>query len=118
MPFIISHVNCSVTKKQEERIKSALGKAIELVPGKTEAYLMVIFENDSHIWLRGQDIKAAYIEAKIFGNESHYGYNDFTQAITKIYNEILNIAPENIYVMYEDIQTWGVNNLTFEAWRE
>ena len=79
MPFIISHVNCSVTKEQEERIKSALGQAIELVPGKNEAYLMVIFENDSHIWLRGQDIKAAYIEAKIFGNESHYGYNENLQ---------------------------------------
>ena len=44
MPFIISRVNIAVTDEQKERIKAALGKAIELVPGKSEEYLMIIFE--------------------------------------------------------------------------
>ena len=102
MPFIISRVNIAVTDEQKERIKAALGKAIELVPGKSEEYLMIIFENNSHIWLRGDNSAPfAYIEAKIFGNENHSGYNALSAEIVKIYNKILKITPENIYVMYE-----------------
>ena len=115
MPFIISRVNIAVTDEQEEKIKAALGRAIELVPGKTEEYLMIVFENNSHIWLRGNNSEPyAYIEAKIFGNENHNGYNALSMEIAKIYNSILKIAPENIYVMYEDIKTWGVRGFTFE----
>ena len=115
MPFIISRVNIDITEDEEIRIKSALGKAIELVPGKSEAYLMIIFEKNTYIWLRGNNGESfAYIEVKIFGNEAHYGYDAFTKMVTEIYSRILSIKPENIYLIYEDIKTWGVRGLTFE----
>lgn len=118
MPFIISRVNVDVSSEQEKKIKTSVGRAIELVPGKTEEYLMMIFENNSHIWLRGKNFEpSAYIEMKIFGNESHHGYNALTAEITKIYNETLNINPNNIYVLYDDIHTWGVSGFTFERGR-
>ncbi len=54
-----------------------MGKAIELVPGKSEQYLLLSFEPDSRLWLRGDDSQSmAYIDAAIFGNEGHYGYHN------------------------------------------
>ena len=39
MPFIKSKVSVPLSKEQETEIKTKMGKAIELVPGKSETYL-------------------------------------------------------------------------------
>ena len=115
MPFILSKVNVPISKEQEINLKSQLGKAIELVPGKSEEYLLTGFEDNYHLYLRGDDSKPiAYIEASIFGNERHYGYDLLTTEITRIFNEVLNIPPENIYVKYDDISVWGVNGMCID----
>ena len=38
MPFVIAKVNVPVSKEQESKIKTRIGKAIENVPGKNENY--------------------------------------------------------------------------------
>lgn len=40
MPFILARVSTPVSKEQEIEIKSRLGRAIKLVPGKSEEYLL------------------------------------------------------------------------------
>ena len=113
MPFIKAKVNVPVTFQQEREIKSLLGRAVESVPGKSEKYLMIIFEENCRIWLRGNDTEsAAYIEVSIYGNESHYEYNGLTIGITEAFSKILGIPPGNIYVKYDDIQIWSVNGIT------
>lgn len=109
MPFIKSKVSCPVRPEQEVLLKTRLGRAIERVPGKSEDYLLLEFEDRCHLWLRGQnDAPMAYIEAAIFGNEGNGGYAAFTAEVTRIYQEVLGIAPEHLYIKYEDITAWGV----------
>ena len=104
MPFIISRTNCDITRTQELQLKSRLGKAISLVPGKSEQFLLLGFEPNSHLWLRGDDSQPiAYIEAAIWGNEAHLGYDQFTAEVTRIFREVLGIAPECVYIRYSDI---------------
>lgn len=70
MPFIISRTNCPIGREQEVQLKTRLGKAIELVPGKSEEYLMLGFEDNCRLWLRGDDSRPmVYIEAAIWGND-------------------------------------------------
>lgn len=110
MPFIKTKVSCHISKEQEIALKSRMGKAIGMVPGKSEAYLLLEFEDNSRLWLCGDDsAPTAYIEAAIFGNESHAGYREFTSEVTKMFQEILDIAPENCYIRFEDIMAWGVS---------
>ena len=116
MPFIIARVNVPVKNEQEEKIKSLLGRAIELVQGKSEQYLMICFEDNCRFWLRGDDsLPAAYIEVSIFGNDCHYGYDALTQEITRAFHDVLGIPSENIYLKYDDIHVWGVNGFTICA---
>lgn len=108
MPFVRSKVNCTITEEQEIQLKSGLGRAIELIPGKTEEYLLLSFEDKCSLWLRGRkDEPAAYIEAAVFGNEYHTGYMAFTREVTRIFREVLNIPAGNIYIRFEDIKAWG-----------
>lgn len=115
MPFITSRVNRSISREQELQLKNRLGKAICMVPGKSEQYLMLNFEADSHLYLRGDDSQPmAYIEAAIWGNEAHLGYDQFTAEVTRIFHEVLGIQPDHIYIRYSDIPDWGVAGMNFD----
>lgn len=112
MPFIISRVSTPITQQQETELKVQLGKAIELVPGKSEEYLLLGFENSCRLYLRGNNSEpTAYIEASIFGNENHIGYTEFTAEVTRIFNEVLGISPDRIYIKFSDITAWGVQGM-------
>ena len=112
MPFIKVKTSCPITNEQEVRIKTLMGKAIELVPGKSEEYLLLEFEDHCRLWLRGNnDEPTAYIEAAIFGNENHFGYDAFTAEITRIFAETLGISPDHIYLKFEDIPAWGIQGM-------
>lgn len=115
MPFVGSKVSKSVTKRQEIKLKEGLGQAIALVPGKSEKYLMTEFEDNCHLYFQGRNDKPiAYIEAALFGNEMHYGYDNFVKYVTKLYNETLNIPTENIFIRFEDIPDWAEAGMNFD----
>ena len=110
MPFIMTRVSCPVSPEQEEQMKFWLGKAIELVPGKSEAYLLAGFEDNCHLYLRGgSEEPVAYVEASVFGNEGHLGYEQLTAEMTTMFGEVLGIAPDHVYIKYDDISSWGVS---------
>ena len=112
MPFVRAKVNMPVSKAQELEIKTRAGKAIESIPGKSEAYLLLAIEPDLHLYLRGDgEQKIAYIEASIFGNEGHTGFDAFSAGLTGIIHNVLGIPPENIYIHYEDIGAWAVGGM-------
>lgn len=112
MPFIKIKTSCPLSRKQETEIKAGIGKAIEDVPGKSEESLLLEFEDNCRIWLRGDDTEpVAYIEAAVFGNEPHFGYDAFTAEITDIFMNVLGIHPDHIYIKYEDINAWGVQGI-------
>ena len=115
MPFIISRVNFPITKSQEVELKKRMGKAIEVVPGKNEKYLMAGFEDNYHLYLRGDDSEpVAYVEISIFGNENHIGYDRLTVEIAHIFHDVLKIAFDHVYVRYVDIGVWGVAGMTYD----
>ena len=109
MPFIKAKTSRPVLPEQEVELKAGMGKAIEHIPGKSEEYLLLEFEDNCRLWLRGKNEEPiAYIEAAIFGNEPHYGYDAFTAEVTNRFSKVLNIRPDHIYIKYEDIIAWGV----------
>ena len=115
MPFLIARVNVPVSKEQEITIKEELGRAIELVPGKSEEYLLFGIEDNFHLYLRGIDSEpVAYIEASIWGNEGHFGYDRFTAEVTRIFHDALGIKPDHIYIRYSDIPDWRAGGMNYD----
>ena len=109
MPFILAHVNVPVSREQEAEIKTRMGQAIELVPGKNENTLLFGIGENEHLYLRGDGSqKTAYIEASIFGNEDHEGFDAFAAAAADIFRQVLGIPTENVYIRFDDIRAWSV----------
>ena len=86
MPFIDSKVSVKITDEQEKELKTRLGQAISLIPGKSENWLMTGFEDEYHLYFRGDNSEpVAYIEVRLFGGPNKDAFNKMTAEITKIY---------------------------------
>lgn len=115
MPFIISRVNIPLSDEQETALKAGLGQAISLVPGKSEASLMLGFEDSYHLYLNGENsLPMAYITVAVFSNHCHRGYGQLSGAISQLFHCILDIDPARIFINYEDIPAWSVAGRTFD----
>lgn len=114
MPFINSKVTLPLKEEQKEIIKKELGNAIALIPGKSETWLMVGFEDRCSLYFRGEKKeKAAFVEVKIFGKATEEAYSQLTARICQIYETILTIPQDSIYVKYEEAEHWGWNGSNF-----
>ncbi len=114
MPFIDSKVSVKITEEQEKELKTRLGQAIALVPGKSESWLMTGFEDGYHLYFRGDNSQpTAFIEVSVFGAANKDAFSKLTAEITKIFGEVLGIAADHIYVKYTTTTDWGWNGGNF-----
>lgn len=114
MPFIDSKVSVKMSMEQEVLLKSKLGKAIEAIPGKSESWLMTAFADECHMYFRGDNsVPCAFIEVKVFGGENKAAFSKMTGEVCNIYEEVLGIPQDHIYVKYEACTNWGWNGSNF-----
>lgn len=110
MPCIQTKVNIKISAEKEETLKKEFGKAVELIPGKSEDWLMLTFEDGCRIYFRGKgDEPAAFVEVKLYGKAPAPAYDALTEEITRSLGNELGISAGRIYIKYEEAQYWGWN---------
>ena len=114
MPFINTKASVAIPSEKREIIKKRFGEAISLIPGKSENWLMLGFEEYVHMYFAGDNSKpTAFVEVKIFGEADEADLNRLTAAVTTILNDELSIPKDRIYVKYELCSHWGWNGENF-----
>ncbi|MCR4792362.1 MAG: hypothetical protein K5871_06410 [Lachnospiraceae bacterium] len=114
MPFIDSKVSVKISDEQEKELKTRLGKAISLLPGKSESWLMTGFEDGYHLYFRGDNSEpVAFVEVSVFGSSDKKAFNKLTAEITEIFGDVLGISADHIYVKYSATPDWGWNGGNF-----
>ncbi|MDD6327693.1 MAG: phenylpyruvate tautomerase MIF-related protein [Eubacteriales bacterium] len=114
MPFINSKISTNITPEQEKTIKEKLGQAISIIPGKSESWLMLGFEPNYKLYFRGDcSMPTAFVEVSVFGGENRQAFSALTAKICEIFQEVLGIAPDHVYVKYEAVSNWGWNGGNF-----
>lgn len=114
MPFINSKVNVKTTTEQQKELKTRLGQAIAIIPGKSEAWLMVNLEDDQKMFFRGDDSEPlAFISVNCYGSPDEDAFNQMTAELTRIYGEVLGVKPDHMYIKYDASMYWGWNGRNF-----
>ena len=114
MPFINSKVSVKISYAQEMELKTKLGQAISVIPGKSEQWLMTNFEDECHMYFRGDNSEPiAFVDVNVYGAPDSPAFSKFTGEVTKIFGDVLGIAPDHIYVKYNATQDWGWNGSNF-----
>ncbi len=114
MPFINVKTNVSLDENKKTTIKSRVSKAISLIPGKSEAYLMCAVEDGVSMMFQGDDDKnIAFVEVKIFGSSTKENYGRLTAEICNILSEEAGVDGKNCYVKFEEVKYWGMDSFMF-----
>lgn len=113
MPYIRTTTNVSISDDAASRIREQLGDAIQLIPGKSERWLMLAMEGDKKMYFAGSDEPLAMAEVSLFGSADGDCYNNLTGKITEILSEVLSIPASRIYVRYSETEYWGWNGENF-----
>ncbi len=114
MPFINTITTKKISDDERRIIKAELGRIIAEIPGKSEEWLMLAFNDDAKMYFRGDDSSdTAYVEVSIFGSASESAYDTLTRRICTLYEEKLGIRADRIYVKYEECSHWGWNKMNF-----
>ncbi|MBQ9116082.1 MAG: hypothetical protein IJY04_03575 [Clostridia bacterium] len=113
MPYINTITNVAIPENTEKELAAELGKAITLIRGKTENWLMLNFTENSRMYCAGSDAPPAMVEIQIFGSASSDEYDALTSAICDLISGKLGINANRIYVKYGEFNRWGWNNMNF-----
>jgi len=112
MPYIQVSTSCAITDGQELAMKTQIGKAIELIPGMKEAYMMLRFDGSSHLYFGGES-DCAFLEVRRFGLVPADAAEALTARLTEIVSETLGLSPARIYVQYLQAPYWGCRGHNF-----
>lgn len=114
MPYIDVKTTSSVSDEKCAALKAALGKAISVIPGKSESWLMVEIEPECKIWFRGDaSSDSAYVTVAVYGSLSDSAASAMTSEVCRILDKELGISPDRIYVSYSEHDKWGWNGSNF-----
>jgi hypothetical protein len=114
MPLIKATTSLALTEEKKRELKEDFGKLIEIIPGKTEKWLMVAVDDGVYTAFAGEDSSPALmVEVDLLGAASTEVYASLTEAICKRMQERLNIDGTRIYVKYKEFSVWGWNGINF-----
>ncbi len=114
MPYIGTKTTAAISPEKEIILKEKMGKAIEAIPGKSEAWLMCEFEDNCRLWFKGDSsAPSAYVEVKLLGSAAPEHYSALTKIICDILSEELSVPCDRTYVKYEECEHWGWNGSNF-----
>ncbi len=114
MPFISTKTNKPVSDDTAKKLKEAYASAIELLPGKTEKWLMLSFEGDTKMAFHGDmSSPMAFLTVSLVGKAPAAAYDALTKRLCEIMEEVLGITSDMVYVKYEEVEHWGFDNVNF-----
>ena len=114
MPYIEVKTNKHVSEEKAQRIANAMGRLISILPGKTEKWLMLSFEGDAKMAFHGDMASPmAFLTVSLVGKAPKDAYDALTVRLCEVMENTLGIAPDMVYIKYEEVDHWGWNNINF-----
>lgn len=114
MPYINTITTADITEDKKAKLTAAFGKAISLIPGKSENWLMLNFNGSAKMAFRGDAQKdCAMIEVEIFGTAKDEDFEALTAELCTLTGEILGVPADRIYVKYRECEKWGWRGSNF-----
>ena len=111
MPYCNVKTNVKVEKKKE--LSKALTETIELIPGKTENWIMISIDDEAFMTFAGTEDPTAMITLKTFGQPEQKYYDLVTAGFCKSVSSMLGIPQDRIYISHEPSDLWGWNGGNF-----
>ena len=108
MPYCELKTTVKVSKTEKSELSHALAKVIELIPGKSERWVMSSISDNVAMTFSGTDnTPCAMLVIKTFGELLPEQYNLLTEKFCDLLHSFLKIPTSRTYVVYEPVSHWG-----------
>jgi phenylpyruvate tautomerase PptA (4-oxalocrotonate tautomerase family) len=108
MPTIQVKSAAKISDTAKEAIKSELGGAIALIPGKSEQWLMVLFGHCEDLYFQGvKNEHAALVEVGIKGHATREDFAKLASAITSTLTKHTDLESGSIYISFSEYENYG-----------
>lgn len=108
MPYINVNLSKTLTPQQETDLKAGIGGIVNLLPGKSEAVLMLDIESGKSFYQGGEKLdNAAFVDVRLWG---HILFDDkaaFTKAMYKLFAEQLGTPENQLILNYVEFNDWA-----------
>ena len=109
MPYIDVNVTSELNYEQKTKVKDQLGKAIELIPDKEEASLMISITDKCSIYLGGKGLgDGAFVDMRMYGAADLKYKELFTEELFNVMKRVLGISKNDVYLNIFEMPNWGV----------
>ena len=79
-----------------------------------ESYLLINLADNQDLYFGGQKPdKGAYVEVKVLGKADHSKTNEMTARLCDVFESILGIPQDAVYISYWGTDFWGWNGSNF-----
>jgi phenylpyruvate tautomerase PptA (4-oxalocrotonate tautomerase family) len=107
MPFISVTIGQKLGAVEKEKLKAELGRLIAIIPGKSEADLMVQIRDSDTVYMGGTESPAAYIDLRVYTKTTEAAKKTFTQKLFAFIAAEYGIKQERQYLTISEYENWG-----------
>ena len=108
MPYIAVNTSLSLSDAQRETVKTELGKLIEILPGKSEASLMIDFSDARPMYFRGAPMSGcAFMDVRLYGKSETEAKKQFVQQVFRMMEHVLGVKSSEMFLNITEMEQWG-----------
>lgn len=112
MPFVDVRISKIVSCEQKEMFKTQLGKAINVIPNKTESMLMIDIADGRELFFRGEKLQnGAYIKVNLYKEAPYEAKELLVKCIFEICGDIFGFGIDDIYISVDEFSNWGARGM-------
>jgi hypothetical protein len=105
-------VSATLSSEDKNNAAKELGRLINLMPGRSEKYLMVSINDGYTHYLAGAELeRSAFMDLRLLGHESEEGQEKFVVAAQAALSKLLDIPIGNIYTNILEMPHWGARGI-------
>jgi hypothetical protein len=107
MPYISVTIGQKLDAVQKEKLKTALGCLITIIPGKTEPDLIVNIQDSGAVYMGGAEIPCAYIDLRVYTKTTDEAKKRFAGELFAFITREFAIPAERQYLTIGEYDNWG-----------
>ncbi|MDR3277831.1 MAG: hypothetical protein LBT12_03575 [Oscillospiraceae bacterium] len=107
MPYIQVNLSEKLSDEKITELKSAIGRIVEIIPGKAEWGLMVDVEDGKNLFFGGKPDNNAFVDTRVHGDCAAEVKAEFTRALYGVLERVAGVPKEKLYTNFTVCDTWG-----------
>jgi hypothetical protein len=107
MPYISVTTGQKLSAPQKEKLKTGLGRLITIIPGKTEADLIVHIQDGGSFYMGGTETPSVYIDLRVYTKTDPEAKKRFSRELFAFITDELGIEAARQYLTIGEYDHWG-----------